>query len=152
LSIYQRDIVAAGKEPEFLILVSFLVAFAAVRLVTHAIRSGRVHALRDVHARGTHLHHLVWGILLLLVSGFLAITLQPGDGRNALAVAFGVGAALTLDEFALWLHLEDVYWTREGRTSVDVVVIAATLVALLLVGGHFWIHLGEAAAGLLPGG
>jgi hypothetical protein len=151
LSIYQRDIVDAGKEPEFLILISFLAAFAAVRLITHAIRSGRVRALRDVDARGTHVHHLVWGILLLLVSGFLAVTLAPGDHRSALAVAFGVGAALTLDEFALWLHLEDVYWSREGRTSVDAVVIAATLVAILLVGGHFWIHLGEAAAGLVPG-
>jgi hypothetical protein len=83
---------------------------------------------------GLHVHHLVFGIVLLLAAGF-ALALQPSSPwLEILAAAFGIGAGLTLDEYALWLHLEDVYWAEEGRRSVDAVVIAALLGGLLLMG------------------
>jgi lysyl-tRNA synthetase class 2 len=78
---------------------------------------------------GLHIHHLVFGIVLILLAGFLSFALEPeGALLTILAIAFGIGAGLTLDEFALWLYLEDVYWSEEGRRSVDAVIIA-TIVA-----------------------
>ena len=147
---YERHIVATGKQAQALILVSFLVTFVGVRLITHAIRAGRFHrVLRNiVTPGGTHFHHLVPGIILLLVSGYLGSGLELAHGRGLVAVLFGVGAALTLDEFALWLRLEDVYWAREGRASVDAVVIAATVVALGVLGRGFWVDFGRAVARL----
>ena len=141
--LYQRDIVDPGKQPQLLILVAFLVTFIIVRLITHAIRSRRFSFLHDVSRDGTHIHHLVWGILLLLIAGYLSIALRPSTAREPLAVLFGVGAALTLDEFALWLHLEDVYWAKEGRASVDAVIITAVIFGLVVTGLPFWLHTGE---------
>lgn len=137
--LYHRDIVAAGKQPHFFILMSFLATFVAVRALTHAIRRGRVRLLHDLTAHGTHIHHLVWGILLLLATGYAAIAFGPSAPRGPLAVLFGVGAALTLDEFALWLHLEDVYWAREGRDSIDAVVVATVVLGLFVLGRAFWV-------------
>jgi len=83
---------------------------------------------------GLHVHHLVFGIVLLLSMGF-ALTLQPSSPwMEIFAAGFGIGAGLTLDEYALWLHLEDVYWAEEGRRSVDAVVIAALIGGLLVLG------------------
>jgi hypothetical protein len=83
---------------------------------------------------GLHVHHLVFGIVLLLIMGF-ALALQPASPwLEIFAAGFGIGAGLTLDEYALWLHLEDVYWAEEGRRSVDAVVIAAVIGGLLLMG------------------
>jgi hypothetical protein len=83
---------------------------------------------------GLHVHHLVFGIVLMLTCGFV-LALQPGSPwLEVTAAGFGVGAGLTLDEFALWLHLEDVYWAEEGRRSVDAVVIAVLLGGLVLMG------------------
>ena len=85
---------------------------------------------------GLHVHHLVWGILMMLVSGFLGFALDRRSPlTEILAAGFGVGAGLTLDEFALWLHLQDVYWKEEGRASFDAIVVALTLGGLILVGG-----------------
>jgi hypothetical protein len=84
---------------------------------------------------GLHLHHLVWGIVLLLLSGFLNFALGPtGVWLDVLAGAFGVGAGLTLDEFALWVHLEDVYWSEQGRSSLDAVVVALLIGGLVVLG------------------
>ena len=143
---YTRHILERDKQPQALILVTFLVAFTIVRIITHAIRAGRWKGvLHNVGTPGgTHLHHLVPDILLLLASGYLGIGLAPDVHRDVFAVMFDIGAALTLDEFALWLHLKDVYWAREGRQSVDAVVIAATLVTLSILGWPFWLDLGRA--------
>jgi len=92
-----------------------------------------------IYIRGTHVHHLVWGILLLLAVGFCwLIEVGTGDRASSLfasrlmSLLYGVGAALTLDEFALWLNLQDtVYWTREGRASLDAVLLFG---AALLIG------------------
>jgi hypothetical protein len=141
IDIYSRDIVDAGRQLQFFILISFLIAFLAVRAITHLIRSGRIRHLHNLNTGGTHIHHMVWGILLLLVTGFVAIGLRPDGGWEILAVLFGIGAALTLDEFALWLNLRDVYWTREGRRSIDAVVVVAVVFGMFLVGLNFWINL-----------
>jgi hypothetical protein len=145
---YSRHIVDAGKEGEFLVLASFLVTFLIVRLITHAIRADR-GPLRNVSIRGRHIHHLVPGICLLLVTGYLAVAVDSTVGRRTVAIFFGIGAALTLDEFALWFNLRDVYWEREGRRSIDAVIIAASLGGLVLVGFGFWADTGRAVGRLL---
>lgn len=117
-------------------LVAFLVTFLATRAVTHAIRSGR-GPFRDTSVGGVHVHHQVYGIFLMLVAGTAEFTYQPGPPWvHVLAVLFGAGAALTLDEFALWLRLDDVYWAPEGRSSVDAVLVALVVGGLLLTGAN----------------
>jgi hypothetical protein len=146
--LYERHIEAAGKEPQFFALLAFLLTFLTVRFITHSIRSGRkLPFIHNISAGGTHIHHLVPGIILLLVSGYLAAALDPSH-RNWLALVFGIGAALTLDEFALWLNLRDVYWDREGRRSIDAVIVAATIFGLFVVGGEFFVNVGREAVRL----
>lgn len=147
--VYQQDIVDAGKQPNFIILLSFLITFVVVRLITHAIRQERFRFLKNLTPRGTHIHHLVWGILLLLITGYVMIAFDPASSREFLAVLFGIGAALTLDEFALWLHLEDVYWAKQGRDSIDAVVITSGILALFVLGIPFWINISRGFANLL---
>src|SRR5690242_9626920 len=136
------------RERLFLASLSFLVTFALVRGITAMIRAG-VGPFHNVTAGTTHIHHLVWGILLLLVVGYVWLS-EIGVGSNWVAsltaVAFGVGAALTLDEFALWLNLQDVYWERQGRESIDAVLIFASLLSAGIWGGPF---LGAVARELL---
>jgi hypothetical protein len=118
------------------LLAAFLVTFVVTRLITHAIRGGR-GAFKDTVVGGVHVHHHVYGIFLILVAGTAEFTYRPGrPWLDVLAVMFGAGAALTLDEFALWLRLEDVYWTPEGRQSVDAVLVAMVLGTLLLLGAN----------------
>ncbi len=117
-------------------LAAFLVTFLVTRAVTRAIRCGH-GPFRDTSVGGVHVHHQVYGIFLLLGSGTAEFTYRPGPPWvHLLAVLFGVGAALTLDEFALWLRLDDVYWTREGRSSVDAVLVALVVGGLLLLGAN----------------
>jgi hypothetical protein len=118
------------------LVLGFLVTFLVTRFVTHAIRTGQ-GPFRDASVGGVHVHHEVYGIFLLLGTGTAEFAYRPtGAGGAALAVLFGMGAALTLDEFALWLHLEDVYWSREGRSSVDALLIALVVGVMLLVGAN----------------
>lgn len=140
---YHRHIVEAGKEQAFWVLVAFLVTFIIVRLITHAIRAGR-GPFRNISVGGQHLHHLVPGIFLLIITGYLANALHVRTGRTVVAALFGVGAALTLDEFALWLHLKDVYWSSQGRRSIDAIIIAATVGGLYLLSFNFWHDVGHA--------
>ena len=115
-------------------LASFLLTFLATRAVTRAIREGR-GPFRDMKLGGLHVHHQVYGIFLLIGAGTAEFTYRPtAPWADVLAVMFGIGAALTLDEFALWLHLKDVYWEREGRSSVDAALVALIVGALLFVG------------------
>ena len=82
---------------------------------------------------GTHIHHLVWGILTLMVAGYLGLAFEPSSPwEEIIAILFGIGMGLTLDEFALWLNLEDVYWTEKGRQSIDAVIVTTCLLALTL--------------------
>jgi hypothetical protein len=127
------------RERLFLASLSFLVTFGIVRAITYMIRAG-IGPFHNVSAGGTHIHHLVWGILLLIVVGYVWL-LEVGVGSSWVAsltaIAFGVGAALALDEFALWLNLSDVYWERQGRESIDAVLIFGGLLAAGLLGWPF---------------
>jgi hypothetical protein len=115
-------------------LAAFVVTFAVTRVITNLIRRGR-GPFRDMSVGGVHIHHQVWGIFLLLGVGTVDLAYRPGHPwLEVLAVMFGVGAALTLDEFALWLRLDDVYWGAEGRRSVDAVLLATLVGLLLLIG------------------
>jgi hypothetical protein len=121
-----------SREPTALLLVAFLVTFVLTRAYT---RLARTHGWGSGSLGGVHLHHLVVGIVLVLLSGLFVIALRPGGiPLDALAVVFGVGGAFTLDEFALWLYLRDVYWSEEGHRSVDASVLGVLLAALLLTG------------------
>jgi lysyl-tRNA synthetase class 2 len=120
----------------FILLGSLVVSFLFIRTSARLMRSPKVPWWPGsvVSEGGLHVHHLVFGIVLLLSTGF-ALALQPGSPwLELLAAGFGIGAGLTLDEYALWLHLEDVYWAEEGRRSVDAVIIAAAIGGLLLMG------------------
>ena len=132
------ELVSVLVRPTFFMLVAFVVTFLVTRYVTHMIRSGR-GPFRDNTVGGLHVHHEVYGIFLLLSSGALEFAYRPDPpGGQILAALFGAGAALTLDEFALWLHLDDVYWGPEGRRSVDAVLVAVIVGGLMLVETAPW--------------
>jgi hypothetical protein len=127
------------RERLFLASIGFLVTFGVVRGITHLIRAG-LGPFHNVTSGGLHIHHLVWGILILILVGYVWL-IEQGVGSNLIAsvtaILFGVGAALTLDEFALWLNLQDVYWTGTGRESIDAVVIFISLLLVGIWGGPF---------------
>lgn len=128
---YETHIYEGGKEALFLLLVSFLVAFIFTRVYT---RLARIYGWGSASIGGVHLHHAVPGLVVALAAGLLAFT-PWGTGsppREVLAIAFGAGAALVLDEWALIFHLEDVYWSDEGRSSVDAVIVGTILAGLLM--------------------
>lgn len=133
-STYDEVVVQAGNQPALLLLVSFGLTFGLTRFVTHSIRADRFSWLGNIEAGDTHIHHLVWGIVLLLTSGVVTIYLQPP--LEVTAVIFGIGAALTLDEFALWLHLDDVYWSEQGRQSIDAVIVFVIVTGFMMIGAY----------------
>lgn len=129
----------------FIASVAFLITFAGVRLLVHRIVNHEGH-MQWVVVRGHHIHHLVWGILILLLVGY-GWLLDLGRSHSPMSifmsrlmsVGYGVGAALTLDEFALWLNLSpDAYWTQEGRLSIDAVIIFGALLAVGAGGAPFF--------------
>jgi hypothetical protein len=129
---YTDHIYAEGKEPLFVMLVAFLIAFLLTRGYT---RAARKRGWGSGNVGGVHLHHMVPGIILVLIGGLVSFT-RYADNEivwTIAAIIFGVGAALVLDEFALIFHLKDVYWSREGRSSVDATIIAVMVAGLLLV-------------------
>jgi hypothetical protein len=125
-----------GRECAFLLLLAFLLSFLFIRTSARLMRSPRVPWWPgSVEAGGVHIHHLVWGISLVLLSGFAAFVSDLySPWWQITSIAFGIGVGLTLDEFALWLYLKDVYWANEGRDSIDAVVFAALLAGLVAVG------------------
>jgi DNA-formamidopyrimidine glycosylase len=124
-----------GRNAAFIVLVAFLISFLAIRTSARLTRSVSWWPGGVVTESGTHVHHLVWGICLMLGSGFLAFAAQADPPWwHLMAIIFGIGAGLTMDEFALWVHLEDVYWSEEGRSSFDAVVLAAAFAGLVVIG------------------
>ncbi|MFI5755392.1 hypothetical protein [Streptomyces sp. NPDC051569] len=131
---FQRNIIEPGKLPTLLALATFVLTFLLTRTVTRLIRAGK-GPFRDVSPGGLHIHHAVPGVVLTVVGGFGAVsTGTHGIAASVCAVVFGLGAGLVLDEFALIVHLHDVYWTEQGRRSVEVVILAAALALLVLSG------------------
>lgn len=126
-----------GQRTGFILLAAFLVSFLLIRTSARMNRSARFHWWPGSvqTGGGLHLHHLVWGIVLLMACGFVEFATRPGGLLSeVLAALFGVGVGLTLDEFALWIYLRDVYWAEEGRSSFDAVVVATVFAGLILVG------------------
>jgi hypothetical protein len=125
-------VIHGSRTPLLCLWLALIITFAITRIVTAKIRSGSTE-LRNWNIGGVHVHHQVFGIMIMIIAGALQFAYAPsGPAADGLAAAFGIGAALTLDEFALWLRLDDVYWSAEGRTSVDAVFIAIALTGLLL--------------------
>lgn len=125
-----------GARAGLILLAAMLLSFLFIRTSARLMRSPKVPwwpgSIKT--EGGLHVHHLVFGIVLMLLAGFV-LALQLGSPAHEIfAGLFGIGAGLTLDEYALWLHLEDVYWSEEGRRSVDAVVVAALVAGMVLMG------------------
>jgi hypothetical protein len=132
--IWSGNVDSASKLPLLLCMLTFIATFVITRVIVRMIRSGR-GPFKDNSVGGVHIHHVVPGIILMIVGGLLAIGGVGTGWDNAAGVIFGMGLALVLDEFALILHLQDVYWEEEGRLSVDAVFVLAGVMMLLLVAG-----------------
>lgn len=131
---WQDRIVNAGKEPLALCLIAFILTFLLTRLVTRLIRSGRGPFRNNVRDSGLHIHHSVPGLVLLLIGSLTSLAAVEPTSLNIAGFAVGAGASLVLDEFALILHLEDVYWSHQGRASVQAVALAGMVISLVLLG------------------
>ena len=126
--------------PMMWMFLAILITFLVARIVTRLIRSGSGTGagLGNVSIGGNHVHHQVFGILIMIGSGIALVSAMPhGAALDAAAAAFGVGVGLTVDEFALWLHLEDVYWTEQGRKSVDAIFCVLVIIGALIGGVDF---------------
>ncbi|HJT89611.1 MAG TPA: hypothetical protein VJ732_17200 [Bryobacteraceae bacterium] len=149
--LYRLHFARPHRERQLIAAVAFFLSFAVVRVLTHSIRAGR-GPFHNVEVGGRHIHHLVWGILLLLIVGYGWLLQIGTDMRSRsrwpgrwMSFLYGTGAALTLDEFALWLNLQDVYWERQGRASIDAVLLFGALLTIGLLGGRFFHALGREA-------
>jgi hypothetical protein len=131
---WQHDIVEAGKLPLLLCSAAFVVTFLVTRGITRMIRAGRGPFRDNVSPSGTHVHHAVYGIVLLILGALVAVGSAGSPYQELAAIAVGAGTSLVLDEFALILHLQDVYWTQEGRLSVEMVSLTAGCLMFALVG------------------
>jgi hypothetical protein len=121
----------------FLVLAGLVVSFGFIRLSTRLMRSPRVPWWPGsiVSEGGLHLHHLVFGIVLMIVAGTISFAgFATSPIYEICAFLFGVGIGLTIDEFALFVYLDDVYWAREGRASIDAAAIAVAFMGLILLG------------------
>jgi hypothetical protein len=151
-ALYRIHFDDCRRERQFLSSVSFFTTFALVRVITHAIRAN-IGPFRNITPGGRHIHHMTFGIIALLAVGYLwmlevGISGSHRAGSRATSLAYGAGAALTLDEFALWLNLQDDYWTREGRESIDAVALFGGLLSAGLVGRSFLRELVKVGRGL----
>jgi hypothetical protein len=149
-SDFWNRLVEHEEQALFLVLVGFILSFAFIRMSTRLMRSPKVPWWPGsvVSESGVHLHHLVFGIVTMMIAGTLGF-LAHGNSPYAelCGFAFGIGAGLTIDEFALWVYLDDVYWAEEGRSSIDATVIAAAGMMLILLGfSPFSIETGSASA------
>jgi hypothetical protein len=144
---YSHYLLDTGRAGVVWMLIAFAATFTITRGITRKIHArARAEgdmskqdegAIKDVIIGGVHIHHQVWGILLVLVTGLIEFAYRPSSPwLEIVAALFGIGAALTLDEFALWLYLQDVYWCDVGRKSVDAVVVAGALIAATLLGSN----------------
>ena len=126
-----------GQRAGLILLAGFLLSFGFIRMSTRLMRSPKVPWWPGSieTGGGLHIHHLVFGIVTMMVAGFLGFVIKPvSPWTEIFAAMFGIGVGLTIDEFALWLHLEDVYWAEQGRSSVDAAIIATIIGAGFVLG------------------
>lgn len=142
--IYKEQFGETRRERLFLASIGFFISAVVVRGITLAIHND-IGPFHNVSMHGRHIHHLVWGILLLLLVGYSWLveigTGAPNSSRwlgRLTSMLYGVAAALTLDEFALWLNLQDVYWERQGRESYEVMALFGSLLLVGVFGGPFF--------------
>nr|WP_309139064.1 hypothetical protein [Nocardia cyriacigeorgica] len=136
---FSDTIVDNGRLPLFFLMVAFLLTFLFIRISTRMIRAEVSWWPGNVTPGGLHIHHVVFGLVTMLMSGLLLVALAAHETpvlNCVLATFFGIGSALVLDEFALVLHLRDVYWAEEGRSSIDAVMVAFAISMLFLLGIH----------------
>ena len=127
--------IASDRVPLFLCFTAFVLTFIVTRVITRMIRAGRGPFKDNVSSSGLHVHHAVPGIILLVTGAFTAVAVGSDTGwAIPAALLVGIGTSLVLDEFALILHLDDVYWTDEGRISVEIVSLAIGCLGLVLIG------------------
>jgi hypothetical protein len=134
---FWNQLVEHDEQGLFLVLAGFVLSFAFIRMSTRLMRSPRVQWWPGsvVSDSGVHLHHLVFGIVTMMIAGTLGFAaLGHSPYAEICAFGFGVGVGLTIDEFALWVYLDDVYWAEQGRSSIDATVIAAAAMFLVLIG------------------
>jgi hypothetical protein len=134
---WHDQIVANDEQALFLVLVGFVGAFGFIRMSTRIMRSPRMSWWPGsvVSEGGVHVHHLTFGICMMLAGGALGFAFfSQSPWLELSALLFGIGGGLTIDEFALWVYLDDVYWSEEGRTSIDATVIAVAAMGLVLLG------------------
>lgn len=121
-----------------MVLISFLITFIIARIAAE----NNLFVTVDTIKGPLHIHHLIPGIFLLIISGYVGIAFHSRFKlRNLMAILFGIGAALTIDEFALWLYLDDVYWETEGRRSIDLIIITISLLTISVILGEAYDHL-----------
>jgi len=133
---FDVQIVHTGRLPLFCFFVAFVAGFVSVRLSVRLIRAQVRWWPGNVRAGPLHVHHMVFGVVLMAAGGVAGLAAPPYSlaWRGGAAAVFGLGTALVLDEFALILHLRDAYWANEGRLSIDAVFVATGVTALLLIG------------------
>jgi len=140
MSFYERHFSDPRRERAFLSATGFTAAFGIARGITHAIRAG-VGPFHNVSAGGRHIHHSTFGIIALLGVGYvwtyqwaIGTDRQRRWASRVSAAGYGVASALTLDEFALWLDLQDDYWDKQGRKSIDAVALFGGLLTMGVAG------------------
>lgn len=134
--LWHDQLVSRGQQGTFLVLAGFLGSFGFIRMSTRIMRSPRMSWWPGsvVSDGGVHVHHLVFGIVAMIAGGVMAIGIWSSPWWEISCAIFGIGVGLTVDEFALWLHLDDVYWSEEGRSSIDAAVVAALGIGLVILG------------------
>jgi hypothetical protein len=143
-ALFHQGIPDRPKRRLFLAAIGFFVTFSVARTLAY-VNYHHIGPFHDIYIGGRHIHHLVWGILILLGVGF-GWLVEVGNGSDKSSIIasrlmsflYGAGAALTLDEFALWLNLEDVYWARQGRESIDAIILFGTLLLIAIWGSGFF--------------
>jgi hypothetical protein len=136
---FQESIIDHGRLPLFMAYIGFILGFLGIRISVRLIRAEVSWWFSNVTPGGMHIHHVVFGTVLTMLSGLGLIALAINGSQTTLSIfaaLFGVGAALVLDEFALIFYLRDVYWAEEGRASIDAVFVALAVMGLVLLGFH----------------
>jgi hypothetical protein len=156
-ALFHEGIPDRPRRRLFLASIGFFVTFSVARTLAY-VNYHHIGPFHDIYIHGRHIHHLVWGILILLGVGFgWLVEVGTGSKQSSviasrlLSFLYGAGAALTLDEFALWLNLEDVYWARQGRESIDAIVLFSCVLLMAIWGAGFFRLIARQIARLGPG-